>query len=145
MKELCNTVISLLAADFKNRKVSVILNIQPEDLQLYCDRQLMAQVLINFLTNSMYALEDQPEARIEVICLENNSRINILVKGNGKGISKEVRSKIFIPFFSTRDNGSGIGLSFSKFVILQHGGRIKVESEIRKGTMFTIDLPYQKK
>ena len=104
----------------------------------------MAQVLINLMTNSMYALEDQPEARIEVMCSENNSRINIEVKDNGKGISQEIRNKMFIPFFSTRDNGSGIGLSFSKFVILQHGGRIKVESEINIGTSLTIDLPYRK-
>ena len=145
LKELGNSVISLLAADFKKRKISVILNIQPEDLYLYCDRQLMSQVMINLLTNSMYALEDRPEARIELLCSENDSRINIEVKDNGKGISQEVRTKIFIPFFSTRDNGSGIGLSFSKFVILQHGGRIKVESEINKGTLFTIDLPNQKK
>lgn len=145
LKELCNSVTSLLEPDFKKRKVSVTIDIQPEDLQLYCDRQLMAQVLINLLTNSMYALEDRPEAHIEVKCSENNSRINIEVKDNGIGISQEVRNKIFIPFYSTRDNGSGIGLSFSKFVILQHGGRIKVESEIDKGTRFTIDLPNQKK
>ncbi len=143
LKELCNSVASLLAADFENRKISLSLNIQPKDLKLYCDRQLMSQVLINLLSNSMYALEDQPEAKIEVICSENNARINIEVMDNGKGISQETREKIFIPFFSTRDTGSGIGLSFSKFVILQHGGRIKVESEIKKGTRFTIDLPNQ--
>jgi len=144
LKELCNSVLSLLAADFENRKIFISLKVQPEDLTLYCDRQLMSQVLINLLTNSMYALEDRPEARIEVICSENDTRINILVKDNGKGINQENRKKIFIPFFSTRDNGSGIGLSFSKFVILQHGGHIKVESEINKGTVFTIDLPHKK-
>ncbi len=145
LKELCNSVASLLAADFEKREISLSLDIQPEDLQLYCDRQLMIQVLINLLTNSIYALEDRPAARIEVICSENNSRIKIEVLDNGKGINQETRKKIFIPFFSTRDKGSGIGLSFSKFVILQHGGRIKVESEIDKGTRFTIDLPNQKK
>lgn len=144
LKDLYNSVTSLLAADFKKHNITITLNIQPDNLQLYCDRQLMAQVLINLMTNSMYALEDQPEARIEVMCSENNSRINIEVKDNGKGISQEIRNKMFIPFFSTRDNGSGIGLSFSKFVILQHGGRIKVESEINIGTSLTIDLPYRK-
>jgi nitrogen fixation/metabolism regulation signal transduction histidine kinase len=145
LKDLCNSVISLLTADFENRKISLSLNVMPEDLTLYCDRQLMSQVLINLLTNSMYALEDRPGARIEVICSENDSRITIEVQDNGKGINQENRKKIFIPFFSTRDTGSGIGLSFSKFVILQHGGRVKVESEIDKGTVFTIDLPHQKK
>ena len=145
LKDLCNSVISLLTADFENRKISLSLNVIPEDLTLYCDRQLMSQVLINLLTNSMYALEDRPGARIEVICSENDSRITIEVQDNGKGINQENRKKIFIPFFSTRDTGSGIGLSFSKFVILQHGGRVKVESEIDKGTVFTIDLPHQKK
>jgi nitrogen fixation/metabolism regulation signal transduction histidine kinase len=145
LKDLCNSVVSLLTADFENRKISLSLNVTPEDLIFYCDRQLMSQVLINLLTNSMYALEDRPGAKIEVICSEIDSRINIEVMDNGKGISQENREKIFIPFFSTRDNGSGIGLSFSKFVILQHGGRIKVESEIDKGTRFTIDIPNQKK
>ena len=145
LKDLCNSVISLLTADFENRKISLSLNVIPEDLTLYCDRQLMSQVLINLLTNSMYALEDRPGARIEVICSENDSRITIEVQDNGKGINQENRKKIFIPFFSTRDTGSGIGLSFSKFVIFQHGGRVKVESEIDKGTVFTIDLPHQKK
>jgi nitrogen fixation/metabolism regulation signal transduction histidine kinase len=145
LKDLCNSVISLLTADFENRKISLSLNVMPEDLTLYCDRQLMSQVLINLLTNSMYALEDRPGARIEVTCSENNSRITIEVQDNGKGINQENRKKIFIPFFSTRDTGSGIGLSFSKFVILQHGGRVKFESEIDKGTVFTIDLPHQKK
>ena len=60
---------------------------------------------------------------------------------NGKGIEAEVLKKIFIPFFSTRDGGSGIGLSFTKFVILQHGGKIRVESKIEKGTKFIIELP----
>jgi nitrogen fixation/metabolism regulation signal transduction histidine kinase len=145
LKDLCNSVASLLTVDFQNRKIILALNIQPEDLQLYCDRQLMAQVLINLLTNSMYALEGRPQPRIELKCSKNNSRINIEVKDNGKGINQENQKKIFIPFFSTRENGSGIGLSFSKFVILQHGGRIKVESEIDRGARFTIDLPNQKK
>ena len=92
----------------------------------------------------MYALEGKHEPRIEVVCSENNARIYMVVKDNGKGINPETKNKIFIPFFSTRDDGSGIGLSFSKFVILQHGGRIKVESEIDKETRFTIDLPNRK-
>jgi signal transduction histidine kinase len=63
------------------------------------------------------------------------------VEDNGKGIDEDVMKKIFIPFYSTRDSGSGIGLSFSKFVILQHGGRIRVESKKNEHTKFIIDLP----
>jgi signal transduction histidine kinase len=67
----------------------------------------------------------------------------VQIEDNGKGIGEETMKKIFIPFFSTREGGSGIGLSFSKFVIHQHNGRIKAESRKNKGTKFIIDLPKQ--
>ena len=101
----------------------------------------MEQVLINLITNSMYALEGQNQTFIKILAFDNRSRVILHVEDNGKGIEEDILQKIFIPFYSTREEGSGIGLSFSKFIILQHGGRIKVESEPLKGTKFMIDLP----
>jgi nitrogen fixation/metabolism regulation signal transduction histidine kinase len=142
--DLIDSALALLAPEFKKRNIISKVSIVPEDLQLRCDKTLLEQVLINFLTNSMYSLEKQIDPMIKVNISERGSKAMIQVYDNGKGIEAEVLKKIFIPFFSTRDGGSGIGLSFSKFVILQHGGRIKVESEVNKGSLFTIELPNKK-
>jgi nitrogen fixation/metabolism regulation signal transduction histidine kinase len=142
--DLIDSALALLAPEFKKRNIISKVSIVPEDLQLRCDKTLLEQVLINFLTNSMYSLEKQIDPMIKVNISERGSKAMIQVYDNGKGIEAEVLKKIFIPFFSTRDGGSGIGLSFSKFVILQHGGRIKVESEVNKGSLFTVELPNKK-
>ena len=144
IRELMDSVLSLLEPEFKKRKINNNVSIDPLDLQLKCDKMLFEQVLINLLTNSMYALDEQPDPKIDINVSQNGSKVMFQVKDNGKGIEAEVLKKIFIPFFSTRDGGSGIGLSFSKFVILQHSGRIRVESKIDKGTLFIIELPNQK-
>jgi len=141
LKVLFSSVISLLDPDFKKRNIRFSTNIVPNDLQLNCDKNLMEQVLINLLTNSMYALEDCKQPFIDLSGSVEQTRIVIQVVDNGKGMDKEVMRKIFIPFYSTREGGSGIGLSFSKFIILQHGGRIKVESMKNDGAKFIIDLP----
>jgi nitrogen fixation/metabolism regulation signal transduction histidine kinase len=141
VKELISSAISLLGSDLKSRGIRITYDVNPEDLQLYCDKNLMEQVLINLITNSMYALEGHNQTFIKILAFDNRSRVILHVEDNGKGIEEDILQKIFIPFYSTREEGSGIGLSFSKFIILQHGGRIKVESEPLKGTKFMIDLP----
>ena len=141
IKELMDSVLSLLEPEFKKRKINSNVAINPHDLQLRCDKMLFEQVLINLLTNSIYALEKEVNPMITINIYEEESKTFLSIEDNGKGIAAEVLKKIFIPFFSTRDGGSGIGLSFSKFVILQHGGRIRAESKIDKGAIFIIELP----
>jgi nitrogen fixation/metabolism regulation signal transduction histidine kinase len=141
VKDLVGSAISLLEADLKKREIHISYEVIPEGLQLYCDKNLMEQVLINLFTNSMYALEDRDQPFIKIVGFDTQSRVILHIEDNGKGIEQDILQKIFIPFFSTREGGSGIGLSFSKFVILQHGGRIKVESKINESTKFIIDLP----
>jgi nitrogen fixation/metabolism regulation signal transduction histidine kinase len=141
LKDLFDSTISLLETELKKRNIHWVIDIIPEDLQLSCDKNLMEQVLINMLTNSMFALELQEKPVIHITAFDTESRILMHVEDNGKGIDEDVMKKIFIPFYSTRDSGSGIGLSFSKFVILQHGGRIRVESKKNEHTKFIIDLP----
>jgi nitrogen fixation/metabolism regulation signal transduction histidine kinase len=139
--ELFQLTTALLEAELKRRKIQVQIKVEPESLCIFCDRSLMDQVLINLMTNSMYALDLQDKPVIRMSAFEGPSRISILIEDNGKGIDPDILQKVFIPFFSTREGGSGIGLSFSKFVILQHGGRIKLESRKNEFTKCTIDLP----
>jgi len=141
VKSIVESATSLLQAELKKRKIRLNTEIIPDSLQLSCDKNLIDQVLINLLTNSMYALEKCEQPFIKITAHDLNSRILIEIEDNGRGIGEETMKKIFIPFFSTREGGSGIGLSFSKFVIHQHNGRIKAESIKNMGTKFIIDLP----
>lgn len=141
VKSIVESATSLLQPELKKREIKLSEEIIPDNLQLSCDKNLIDQVLINLLTNSMYALEGREQPLIKIIASDTNSRIMVQIEDNGKGIGEETMKKIFIPFFSTREGGSGIGLSFSKFVIHQHNGRIKAESRKNKGTKFIIELP----
>jgi len=141
LEDLFMSVSSLLASDLKKREIDMSIVCKPNNLKLNCDMGMMEQVLINLVTNGMYALENRKNPLLKLSGTEVDSKIIINVEDNGKGIDADKMNKIFIPFYSTRDEGSGIGLSFSKFVIHQHDGRIKVESIKDEGSRFLVILP----
>jgi signal transduction histidine kinase len=105
------------------------------------DRSLMEQVLINFITNSMYAVKNKTDAQIILFSgITPESEPYITVADNGCGILPENRDKIFIPFFSTKKNGSGIGLSLSREIVKLHKGKIQIQSQVGEGSAFTVLL-----
>lgn len=116
----------------KNNTPGLILNI---------DRTQMEQVLINLLKNACDATAHRPhpEISLHTSCTGRTFRFQIL--DNGEGILPEVADKIFIPFFTTKPSGSGIGLSLCKQIVAHHGGNISVKSEFKKGSLFQIELP----
>lgn len=115
----------------------------PFDRQIKVDPALMEQVLINLITNSMNALEESTDKAIRLKAYQNDANLNLEISDTGKGIPENELKDIFVPFFSTRKNGSGIGLSLSKQIISQHGGSIKVTSVPGSGTKVTITLMNQ--
>jgi signal transduction histidine kinase len=99
----------------------------------------MEQVLINLLVNAIEAVVDSKGPKITLMSkIDDNGRLLIQVIDNGHGISEEVQEKIFIPFFTTRKNGSGIGLSLSRQIMRLHRGSISVQSKPEKETVFTL-------
>ncbi|WP_372775052.1 PAS domain-containing sensor histidine kinase [Mangrovibacterium sp.] len=107
--------------------------------ELYADENLINQVFINLFLNSQQALNGAVDGKIglTVVGLENG-RTEFSFSDNGQGISSENMEKVFIPFFSTKENGNGIGLSLSKQIIRLHGGQLTLQSEPGKGTIVTI-------
>jgi two-component system, NtrC family, nitrogen regulation sensor histidine kinase NtrY len=102
-----------------------------------CDEQLLKQVLVNLLRNSVQALENRENARIELRAgLNTSAKLEICVKDNGPGIAAEILDQIFVPFFTTRPNGSGIGLSLSRQIMRLHKGSLTVYSVPEKETIF---------
>ena len=127
---------------FLSSEVSYIFKIEDENLRLMIDRSQMEQVLINLLKNAGEACAEQsnPEVVVETSYLADKHIFQLSVKDNGCGILPEAMDRVFIPFFTTKPFGSGIGLSLCKQVMTLHGGSIRVSSELGKGSCFTLKL-----
>jgi signal transduction histidine kinase len=123
----------------KGSFITFTTNAEPNNLEIATDPELLEQILINFLNNSIQSLKESNEGIITLSAnIDDRGRIIINVKDNGPGIPAEIIDKIFIPFFSTKKEGSGIGLSISQQIIRALGGTINVISEPAKNTIFTL-------
>ena len=122
--------------------VRYVYRVENENRMLMIDRSQMEQVLINLLKNAGEACArlEHPEVVVETAYQEEKHIFQLSVKDNGCGILPEVLDKIFIPFFTTKQTGSGIGLSLCKQIVTLHGGSIQVSSEEGKGSCFTLKL-----
>lgn len=103
------------------------------------DKNQMEQVIINLITNSVYALKEKTEKKMYVSSYTENNRFFITISDNGKGIAPEIQDKVFLPFFTTRKDGAGIGLTLSKNIIEAHGGYLSYQTDEDK-TSFVICL-----
>lgn len=103
------------------------------------DKNQMEQVIINLITNSIYALKEKQEKKMYVSSYTENNRFFITISDNGKGIDPEIQDKVFLPFFTTRKDGAGIGLTLSKNIIEAHGGYLSYQTDEDK-TSFVICL-----
>ncbi|SHL45073.1 sensor histidine kinase [Flavobacterium saccharophilum] len=103
------------------------------------DKNQMEQVIINLITNSIYALKEKSEKKMFLSSYTENNRFFITISDNGKGIDSEIRDKVFLPFFTTRKDGAGIGLTLSKNIIEAHGGYLSYQTDEDK-TSFVICL-----
>lgn len=140
VKEMLDEILQLMQQHTDGIKsVQFSVDVNPEDLIVNADPKLIEQVIINLVTNSIQAINGQDGA-IALKGYENDNRIIIEVEDNGKGIPEKELSEIFIPFFSTKKEGSGIGLSLSKQIMSLHGGTIKVSSVAGKGTSFFLSF-----
>jgi len=115
--------------------------IDNSDLEIFADENLVSLVMINLIKNAVEANENNPQCKIKIEAgCDQNDHKEICVYDNGPGISKENLEEIFIPFFTTREKGSGIGLSISKQIMGAHGGTLKVRSMPDKETVFCMSF-----
>ncbi|MCA1759221.1 MAG: ATP-binding protein, partial [Bacteroidales bacterium] len=113
-----------------NEKVTINRHVNPSDLEVLADEKQISQVLINLVKNAKEALNDSQKGKITLTGeMNRNSRLQITVTDNGPGIPNELMDKIFVPFFTTRKSGTGIGLSLSRQIMMLHGGSLKIVSE----------------
>ncbi|MBF9254321.1 ATP-binding protein [Pontibacter sp. 172403-2] len=137
--ELLQEIKMLMRKQLAQKQVELQVEVPSDSLLLSADRSMVEQVLINLVKNAMEAVQEQPHARIILRAyLDERSRLSIEVADNGSGMTPEAMSKIFIPFFSTKKTGSGIGLSLSRQIMRLHKGTISVQSELGQGTRFVL-------
>ncbi|MDX2429474.1 MAG: HAMP domain-containing sensor histidine kinase, partial [Bacteroides sp.] len=138
--ELFRKIEDLYKEDMK--KQSILLNCQSDcSHELEADRYMLEQVLINLVKNSLKAVQKSKNPEISISCsVDHDSRVSISVRDNGEGIHQDKLEQVFVPFFTTREDGSGIGLSLCKQIIQFHNGRIDMVSSPGKGTTVTFRL-----
>jgi signal transduction histidine kinase len=137
--ELFNNIQRLMEPSITAKNIAIEFNTTSRKLELDIDTHLIEQVLINLILNAVDACKNQDDAEIKVLASQNPNRGIILkVIDNGSGIPQDILENIFVPFFTSKPTGSGIGLSLCKQIMLLHKGRIIVKSIEGKGSLFSL-------
>lgn len=139
VKQLLDHIITLINLEPIDENIQINWEVNPENLEIAADKKQVSQVLINLLKNALEALKNKADGKI-ILKGEINSdgRAQISVTDNGPEIPDDLMDKIFVPFFTTKESGSGIGLSLSRQIMLLHGGSLKVQSTLGKMTMVSL-------
>ncbi|HVX27049.1 MAG TPA: HAMP domain-containing sensor histidine kinase [Parafilimonas sp.] len=141
VKDLFKTQQRLMLPTLDQKNIDLEIILKEPELQLEADINLIEQVLINLLLNAIEAVKESENPKIILTASQSaNGRVAIKVIDNGSGIEDEVLDKIFIPFFSTKKSGSGIGLSLCKQIMMLHKGNIHVQSAANEGTAFILQF-----
>lgn len=128
LKKMIENCVNIMQPIFIKEEIAFT-NTVVFDRKILVDEKQIEQVLINLLTNSIYALEGKEDKQISISSEINGKRLSIHISDNGKGIENEIKDKIFLPFFTTRKGGGGIGLTLSKNIIEAHNGYLIHNSE----------------
>jgi nitrogen fixation/metabolism regulation signal transduction histidine kinase len=139
LADLFETVTSLAKAEWDDPGVLLVSAVEPSGLYVYADRDLLEPVLLNLLRNAWQATKDVGEPRIALRGRLNRRGNTVIEIGdNGHGVPDEIATKIFVPFFTTREGGSGVGLALARQVMIAHGGFIRLGKNRGAGTEFTL-------
>lgn len=139
LSDLFASVTQLLIAEIADSKVHLSTDVMPAELDVYADRDLLEPVLLNLLRNAWQSTSDIDEPAIQLVGrLNRRSNIVIEVIDNGHGVPDSLANKIFVPFFTTRESGSGVGLALARQVMIAHGGFIRLSRNDTGGATFTL-------
>lgn len=136
---LLQNLQELLSTDFQENQIHFTLTCQPEFIDMDGDENQLSQVLLNLLRNSIQALDGRTDGAIEIYAYRDE-HISIDITDNGPGIPDELQEKIFIPFFTTKSEGTGIGLSLCRQIIRNHNGHLSILESRPGKTVFHIDI-----
>jgi signal transduction histidine kinase len=144
VRSVINHLLRLVHADAKHRNITLCSHVASDVPPVMMDTNLMTQALLNLLINALDAMPQGGNLTIDVTRTATQ-RVSIAVRDTGTGFSREHLSQIFQPYFTTKPTGTGLGLATVDKIVAEHGGRIRVESALGKGTVFYIELPLAKR
>ncbi len=139
VRDLFENLSLLMQPTLQQKNIDIDVILKDTDLILEADTNLVEQVLINLMVNAIEAIKDTQDPHIVLSATRSpNQKVIIKIADNGSGIPEDVLDKIFIPFFSTKKSGSGIGLSLCKQIMMLHKGNVQVQSTEGEGTVFSL-------
>lgn len=139
MASLLNQVVTVATQDWDKANISLTIKLPKEGLQLEADPNMLEQVLINLLKNAEHALQNTGGAEVVMSAYLNRRGHTVIeVKDNGPGIPEDILDKVFVPFFTTKREGSGVGLALTRQVMIAHGGSARVHNIPSAGACFTL-------
>ena len=141
LREIFSRLEKLMRAEWKDSGVEFTVDVSPPGLEIAGDAELLDQALINLLRNGADAVEGQKDARVWLLArFSDRGRTIIEVADNGTGVNPDLADRIFVPFFTTKKEGSGIGLSLVRQVAQIHGGAVSLSSREGGGSRFSLVL-----
>ncbi|HEX5024216.1 MAG TPA: HAMP domain-containing sensor histidine kinase [Agriterribacter sp.] len=139
VRDLFENLYQLMQPTLEQKNIDLDVILKDTELMIEADVNLMEQVMINLLVNAIEAVKDKDQPLIVLSASKNNNqKVVIKIVDNGNGIPADVLDKVFIPFFSTKKSGSGIGLSLCKQIMMLHKGNVQVQSKVGEGTAFLL-------
>lgn len=139
LKDLLQRVATLMSVDWQQQAIELMIDVEPEGLELQADLDMIEQVLINLLRNAGQALAATADARVKLMGrLNKRGHVVIEVVDNGPGIASDIAAKVFVPFFTTKRDGSGVGLALTRQVMIAHGGAVAVGEGEAGGARITL-------
>lgn len=136
--ESVTRVVRLLLPDFESKQIKVDVESVHETVYANGDAEWLEQVWINLLKNAKEAVEGAAGGRVHVEIGQRGGKTFVTIADNGAGMSQETLDKIFVPFFTTKQNGTGVGLSLSRQIMRQHNGKLTINSQPGKGTVVQV-------
>jgi signal transduction histidine kinase len=139
VSEAFERIEHLMKSKLESRNIACSCKVIPKDLMLTADPDLLDQVIINLVLNAIDAVAKEEKPEVSLIAYNSqNNKTTIEIADNGTGIKPDIIDKIFMPFFTSKSEGSGIGLSLSRQIMHLHKGSISVKSRINEGSVFTL-------
>lgn len=140
LQDIFNEIMPIIYSEGNLYNVEVELTfLTDKPLYVKCTKDHMKQVILNVAKNSLESMQDGGKLSISLGAVDQKAIIKVI--DNGEGISKEMLEHIFLPFVTSKEKGTGLGLVVCKRIVLMYGGTITIDSELRKGTEVTITLP----
>jgi nitrogen fixation/metabolism regulation signal transduction histidine kinase len=138
VRDLFDRIQILYSENMLNNHIDFIIKMEDPRLELFCDIDQLEQAIINLVKNAVEELRETPDARIQLSAYTSKNRVELSIYDNGKKISHDILDKIFIPFFSTKEKGSGIGLTLTRQLVINNAGTIMLNQQAEIGKTFIL-------